>query len=121
MTELDKIIKGLECCITDGVDCPDDCPYLGDCNRKQLHTDALAILKAQEPKTGHWVDYCCRDFRCSDCGHKLVNNNWVHADGYCYDDLPKYCPECGIKMGRGIIQRRFIGEDKIVYPVYKKR
>lgn len=49
MTDREKVIKGLECCITDGLDCPNDCPYIGDCNRKQLHTDALDLLKAQEP------------------------------------------------------------------------
>lgn len=45
MTNRDKVIKALECCITDGPDCPNDCPYIGDCNRKQLHTDALDLLK----------------------------------------------------------------------------
>lgn len=82
---------------------------------------ALELLKAQDPKIGHWVDKCCRDFHCSECNHKLIDNRWIHADGYCYDDLPKYCPECGVKMGRGIIQMRFAGEDKIVYPDYEKR
>ena len=49
----DKVIKGLECC--DGY-CDDEtgCPYFNvlepfDCE-KQLRADAIALLKAQEPR-----------------------------------------------------------------------
>lgn len=121
MHDREKVIKGLECCgYSRFMDKCQECPYDGKDCFKRLKTDALTLLKEQEPKSGHWVDKCCRDFRCSECGHRLVKNNWVRSDGYCYDDLPKYCPECGVKMERGIIQRRFIGEDKIVYPDYNK-
>lgn len=120
--KLAKVIEGLDACLEGlceacsyrDVDAPGGC-------KDALMYDAFALLKAQEPKIGHWVDKCCRDFHCSECNHKLIDNRWIHADGYCYDDLPKYCPECGVKMGRGIIQMRFAGEDKIVYPDYEKR
>ena len=53
MTEREKVIKGLECC-----NAPNDhehCPYDGEehyniCTHKLL-TDAIALLKAQEPAT----------------------------------------------------------------------
>lgn len=78
MTKLEKVIKGLECCITDGPDCPNDCPYIGDCNRKQLHTDALVFLKAQEPvapieRNGFYY--------CGECRYAFT----VHKQKYCTD------------------------------------
>ena len=64
MTEREKVIKGLECCISKDDRC-DECPYMtgkeqigemnGEpeyvygCDRLTLTTDALALLKAQEP------------------------------------------------------------------------
>ena len=51
MTEREKVIKGLECCIKRN---PDDkmrcneCPYEGACLNR-LKADALVLLKAQEP------------------------------------------------------------------------
>lgn len=54
--QVDKVIRGLECCIGYGIeDTPgcEDCPYndMGDtCERiRPLYEDALALLKAQEP------------------------------------------------------------------------
>lgn len=54
MTEREKVIKGLEhCCIDDeGYPSCKGCPY-GPCNVRcggDLHADALALLKAQEPR-----------------------------------------------------------------------
>lgn len=65
MTEREKVIKGLECCISKDDRC-DECPYMtgkeqigemnGEpeyvygCDRLALTTDALALLKAQEPR-----------------------------------------------------------------------
>lgn len=52
MTNLEKVIKGLKCCILRD---PDDhtrcsqCPYDGNCVNK-LKMDALELLKAQEPR-----------------------------------------------------------------------
>ena len=49
MTDLEKVIKGLECCIKG--DCRENaCPYaLDNACRKSLAIDALSLLKAQEP------------------------------------------------------------------------
>ena len=52
MPDREKVIKGLECCI---IRHPDDkarcdaCPYESACGNR-LKMDALALLKAQEPK-----------------------------------------------------------------------
>lgn len=47
-------------------------------------------------KHGRWVDHCVRDWHCSECGEEI--NKIRHVDGYCYDDKPTYCPNCGAKM-----------------------
>lgn len=45
---------------------------------------------------GRWVDHMVRDWRCSECGEKI--HKVRNVDGYCYDDKPNYCPNCGAKM-----------------------
>ena len=47
-------------------------------------------------KRGKWVDHMVRDWRCSECGEKI--NKVRNVDGYCYDDKPNYCPNCGADM-----------------------
>lgn len=55
MTGLEKVIKGLECCLSgqpEGFGCDRvPCPYneFEDCEG-MLHHDALALLKAQQPR-----------------------------------------------------------------------
>ena len=46
---------------------------------------------------GRWVDHMVRDWRCSECGEKI--HKVRNVDGYCYDDKPNYCPNCG-EIGR---------------------
>lgn len=92
MTNLEKVIKGLKCCILRD---PDDhtrcsqCPYDGNCVNK-LKMDALELLKAQEPRvmTAHdwetsqvaripvWIEWkkSAKD-ECADC--KKVNGQWT--------------------------------------------
>lgn len=48
---------------------------------------------------GEWVDKCVRDWHCSLCDCEIQKVRKV--DGYCYDDLPRYCPDCGAKMSGG--------------------
>ena len=54
MTKREKVINGLECCSAYDYRC-NDCPYQDDgieddCYSDELHADALALLKAQEPR-----------------------------------------------------------------------
>ena len=54
MTDIEKVIKGLECAIgTRGIKTCDDCPYDNDFNCigcDIVMRDALALLKEQEPR-----------------------------------------------------------------------
>ena len=62
-------------------------------------TDAINQTPAAdvEPvRHGRWVDYMVRDWRCSECGQKIIKVR--NVDGYCYNDKPNYCPNCGAKM-----------------------
>ena len=53
-------------------------------------------VDAEPVKHGKWVDKCVRDWRCSECNCEIQKIR--HVDGYCYNDLPNYCPNCGAKM-----------------------
>lgn len=87
MIDRDKVLKGLECCIKRD---PDDkmrcgeCPYEGACLNR-LKADALALLKAQEPKpvkrwnTKEASPYCPNIDACG----RLLEEGWA------------YCPYCG--------------------------
>ena len=59
MTDREKVIKGLECCIIrhpdDKARC-DECPYESACCNR-LKIDALALLKAQEPRLLTYDDF----------------------------------------------------------------
>ena len=53
MTDREKVIRAMECCAVDA-EC-DHCPYspmnkFGNEGCYQMHADALALLKAQEPR-----------------------------------------------------------------------
>ena len=56
MSDREKVIKGLEMCISPYECSPDDCPYYIRPNNEsglcwdRLMTDALALLKEQEPR-----------------------------------------------------------------------
>lgn len=104
MAELEKVIKGLECCVgskkVDECGWEDgdykECPYNGNTNGCvfRLMKDALSLLKAQEPVTpeeytvvvsqyGNAEHKC---YRCGACKCGLIRNSkWKQ----------KYCPECG--------------------------
>lgn len=98
MNKLEKVIKGLKCCITDGVDCPNDCPYIGDCNRKQLHTDALDLLKMQKDTINELYalyDDLCKDIRQkyeSDdvCGLCQYDGAYVGESGDWMNECPGF-------------------------------
>ena len=73
----------------------------------QATTTRLAINKICNAPTadvapvrhGEWIDKCARDWHCSLCDCEIQKVRKV--DGYCYDDLPNYCPDCGAKMSGG--------------------
>jgi hypothetical protein len=51
MMDREKVIKGLECCgYSRFMDKCQECPYDGKDCFKRLKTDAIALLKAQEPR-----------------------------------------------------------------------
>lgn len=58
MTDREKVIKGLECCKIPFTKCYDGgCPYFeNDGCKARLKGDALALLKAQEPKVMTWEE-----------------------------------------------------------------
>lgn len=121
MNKYEKVIKGLECCAISHYEyryC-DACPYSRDhgmcVDRNVLYTDALALLKAQEPatiepkrieladETKAWLDQMdavdalgniadiCIDwdgYRTANGLGGLVNEIWAYAR-YCANRLAK--------------------------------
>lgn len=94
MTELENVVKGLECCLTASMGepiCP-TCTYrydengveTGDCEINLLK-DAIALLKAQEPIV---------PIRCS-----------AHAHGS--DDVWYECGKCGEFLGVNRYSKQF--------------
>lgn len=81
MTEIkidrEKVIKGLECCKMP--DCPDDCPYCneGPTCRQNMERDALALLKAEEPRV-----LTLEEVKAA-AGHDV----WIEMSGNIEDDV----------------------------------
>lgn len=87
MTKLEKVIKGLECCNMPNNH--DDCPYNGAAHYNicthQLLTDAIALLKEQEPRVLTLEEVtgggeCYVEYRNGGCGY---------CDCYFSDDAEK--------------------------------
>ena len=86
MHDREKVIKGLE-------------PILGCAKQEKWGAwidtleDALALLKEQEEKTGHWIyesEFAdCWSNTCSECGKRFTN---------AIDFFAPYCWNCGAKM-----------------------
>lgn len=58
--------------------------------------DCILPADVEPVRHGRWLDYMCRDWHCSECGEKISKVR--NVDGYCYDDKPNYCFNCGAKM-----------------------
>lgn len=97
MADREKVINGLEYCIRGIIGCQQECPYkLDDRCGKQLMTDALELLKEQEPQETRLVHHYSRPgvyadlwLHCEKCGGRSDNSHYYK---------PKYCPECGRKV-----------------------
>ena len=102
MPDREKVIKGLECCVTMPDIYPrcEECPYAdaeGTCaNLNGLHRDALALLKAQEP-VEPVVDI--DTWKCGNCGHTLEHQQLL-GDNVLLHEQYNYCPECGRAVKR---------------------
>jgi hypothetical protein len=94
MNEREKVIKAFEFClmppsqkeIEDDICSHEDCPYYreykgGKCISAAA-SDALALLKAQEPVEPKWQKGYAY---CGQCGYKL---HWIV-------DKNNFCPKCG--------------------------
>lgn len=95
MNDMEKVIKGLECCLIFDEDwfyhC-DECPYRATederkvidwcCHLEELRKDALELLKEQEPVEPQY-EMICGD-KVAFCGN---------CDTYL--GSVKYCPTCG--------------------------
>lgn len=94
MADLENVIYDIERCICHVPDACKDCSKYGGDNAircmEELLTDALELLKAQEPlkpvlkkiRLGFHTDAVRIEPCCGGCGHKL-------------DILYRYCPYCG--------------------------
>lgn len=106
MTEWEKVVRGLECCIVRDPDAKRncvECPYNHEgiitnapC-ANGLMTDVLALLKEQEEgvtpiestteqkKFADRIGFAISEFWCGACHFNLVS-------------CPKFCPNCGKKV-----------------------
>ena len=102
MDRLEKVIKGLECCIkypNEYGDClGGDCPYGPriECH-KELMQDVLALLKMQESRATHEAEWHIfkgqRGATCSYC-------KYTFDDVYDPENYDYYCRHCGARMVR---------------------
>ena len=108
MADIEKVTKALECC-SSCMHCLSGCPYDDDDDdiykcTSALAKDALALLKEQQPKKGHWQPYKYGDdtwHQCSACGVADRYIDIVKRDGYPdYRMVSKrnFCPNCGADM-----------------------
>jgi DNA-directed RNA polymerase subunit RPC12/RpoP len=96
MPDREKVLKGLECLITDEVPC-EGCLYNGSgyC-LKNIAKDARELLKEQEPVEPTANDEAIRvTYNCGECGYLVGFVSTIHND---MQYRAKYCPECGRKV-----------------------
>ena len=95
MADIEKVIKELNECIEHiRKNKFNKIPCWGNCQSAMI--DAVALLKEQHPKTGHWdvLTMCANEGTyCSVCHTKIFD--FVHPPK---KKLSQYCPHCGAKM-----------------------
>ena len=99
MMDRDKVIKGLEHCISESEYIDDNpckgCPYFVSdqygCDRTQMEKDALELLKEQE-MVKPYIDI--DEAKCPICKVKLTRQELL-GDNVLYEDFFDYCPHCG--------------------------
>lgn len=98
MTDMEKVIKGLKCCLTLDSPCG-DCPYYSyediqelECERN-LRKDAIDLLKEYETTDTNDL----RVFHCQKCGYGI--EDIFISEEHNYSLVPKFCPNCGRKVG----------------------
>lgn len=57
---------------------------------------AAPTVDAVPVRHGKWIDKMVRDWHCSECDYEIAKVR--KFDGYCYDDKPNFCPNCGADM-----------------------
>jgi hypothetical protein len=95
---LEKVKKGLECCIKDGIDPCIGCPYerIGDAEWKcGLNADALALIQQLERERDAAVEDMRDDpHRCFHCKYRNGIGCEATLDGDCFEWR-------GVKEGNG--------------------
>lgn len=103
MIDRSRVIQGLECCINYHRDEPDctRCPYAEDaraCTRlHELHGDAIALLKAQEPLKPHERPFV---WLCGRCGFGVVAVKEEEKPGgtIAFGTRLNFCSNCGCEV-----------------------
>lgn len=97
MADRKKVIEGLECCIANA---HNNCPYkstdkgidkVTSCTT-YLMTDALALLKEQEPIAPKMLDTAVPT---SKTAVRFVKTYWCGACGEAINQSDVYCRKCG--------------------------
>lgn len=79
MDKLEKVIKGLGCCLHITRDCPQDYPYerMAFC-RDHLHSDALELLKEKQGiSVDAFLQWCVESHRMGDASRKCIEY-WIN-------------------------------------------
>jgi hypothetical protein len=85
--------------------------FHSDSEVQEIARSALALLKEQEAKTGHWIldpdgmDWNIPAWKCSECGNRHNGLPTIGCDEmniYRYAGS-RFCPNCGTRMeGRAV-------------------
>jgi len=96
MPDIEKVIKGLECCSVENDWNCNDCPYgnpnvpISECIHPLL-TDAVALLKRREPVKA--IKQGDDSYLCDNCEETV---GWEEMKRYGFEKVKyKYCPYCG--------------------------